>query len=188
MVQKKFIHETELKHDSFRLGGMILESGYRPDFLVGIWRGGCFPGAYVQEFLGYHGVKTDHIAIRTRRYSETEIDSAAETVEIYGLQYIVERAQSDSKVLFVDDVFDTGITLQAVEQELKTRTLNAVHNIKIATVYYKQLRNKTPRKPDFYVHETDAWLVFPHEYQGLSHEEITQGKGEEEAKFFKEKP
>jgi len=151
---------------------------------VGIWRGGSVPGINVQEFLAYHGVKADHIAIRTKRYSESELDSAAETVEVYGLQYIVERAQADSKVLFVDDVFDTGITLQAVEQELKTRTSNVVHDLKIATVYYKPLRNKTSRKPDFYVHETDSWLVFPHEFQGLTSEEIKEGKGEEVAKIF----
>ncbi|HLD79621.1 MAG TPA: phosphoribosyltransferase family protein [Candidatus Nanoarchaeia archaeon] len=188
MVEKQFIQSEEFYLDSLRLGRIVLDSGYRPDFLVGLWRGGSTPGINVQEFLAYHGVRTDHIAIRTRRYSESEIDTAAEKVEVYGLQYIIERAKANSKVLFVDDVYDTGLTLQAVVEELKTGTANAVHDLKIATVYYKPRRNKTSRKPDFYIHETDAWLVFPHEFQGLTLDEIKEGKGEEVAKHFKRTP
>jgi len=63
--EKYFINEQELICDSFRLGAQIFESGYRPDFIVGIWRGGSTVGIYVQECLQYLGVKTDHISIRT---------------------------------------------------------------------------------------------------------------------------
>ncbi|MFT7532705.1 MAG: hypothetical protein ACI9FD_003738, partial [Gammaproteobacteria bacterium] len=41
----------------------------------------------------------------------------------------------------------------------------------------KPNNNKTDRVPDFYLHETDHWLVFPHELKGLSDEEINQNKG-----------
>jgi hypoxanthine phosphoribosyltransferase len=62
---KRYIQEQELLEDSFRLAVQIYESGYRPDFIVGVWRGGSAVGIYVQECLQYLGVKTDHIAIRT---------------------------------------------------------------------------------------------------------------------------
>ena len=48
--------------------------------------------------------------------------------------------------------------------------------IRIATVYYKPTRNRSRLKPDFFVHETDRWLVFPHELQGLSEAEIAAHK------------
>ena len=34
------------------------------------------------------------------------------------------------------------------------------------------------RIPDYYIHETDQWLVFPHELQGLSMDEIRANKPE----------
>ncbi|MFT5611981.1 MAG: hypothetical protein ACI9LU_002489, partial [Polaribacter sp.] len=39
-------------------------------------------------------------------------------------------------------------------------------------------RNTTDYKPDFYIHETDKWLVFPHELRDLTLEEIKEGKPE----------
>ena len=44
--------------------------------------------------------------------------------------------------------------------------------VKVATVYYKPARNRTGGKPDFFVEETDDWLVFPHEICGLTDDEI----------------
>ena len=42
----------------------------------------------------------------------------------------------------------------------------------------KPNQNKTNRKPDYFIHETDKWLVFPHELEGLSAEEIIENKPE----------
>jgi len=63
--EKLFISAESLLRDSFELAMRIYRSGYRPSFLVGIWRGGAPVGIAVQEVLEYHGVQTDHIAIRT---------------------------------------------------------------------------------------------------------------------------
>ena len=50
--------------------------------------------------------------------------------------------------------------------------------IKVATPYFKPNKNQTNRRPDFYIHETEKWLVFPHELEGLSIEEIIEFKPE----------
>ena len=47
----------------------MLESGFRPTHLVGIWRGGAPIGIAVQEFFDVHGVECDHITIRTASYT-----------------------------------------------------------------------------------------------------------------------
>ena len=52
-------------HDAYRLGVQIYNSGFRPTFIVGLWRGGSSVGISVQECLQYLGVETDHICIRT---------------------------------------------------------------------------------------------------------------------------
>ena len=43
---------------------------------------------------------------------------------------------------------------------------------KIATLYYKPANNKTDIVPDFYLHSTNEWIVFPHELEGLTLDEI----------------
>ena len=59
MIEKQFITAQELLEDSFRLGGKILKSGFRPNFIVGIWRGGTPVGIAVQEVLDYFGIRHD---------------------------------------------------------------------------------------------------------------------------------
>ena len=50
--------------------------------------------------------------------------------------------------------------------------------IRVATPYFKPTKNKTNKTPDYFIHETDDWLVFPHELQGLSMDEIKENKPE----------
>ena len=64
-MEKKFISSNDTLLDSFKLAVKIYKSGFKPDFLVGRWRGGSTVGISVQEGLDYFGLKTDHIAIRT---------------------------------------------------------------------------------------------------------------------------
>ena len=43
---------------------------------------------------------------------------------------------------------------------------------------FKPSKNKTDRKPNYYIHETDKWLVFPHELDGLTVKELKENKPE----------
>lgn len=175
MEEKIYISAQQLLEDSFRLGAEILRSGFRPDFIVGIWRGGTPVGIAVQEFLDYFDVKTDHIAIRTSSYEG--IDKRSKQIRVHGLNYVVEQAGADDALLIVDDVFDTGLSIQAVLKHLKEKAgADLPGRVRVATVYFKPRRNVTDRVPDFYIHETEKWLIFPHELDGLTREEIFQHK------------
>ena len=175
MMDKHFISAEELLTDSFRLADQIFRSGFRPHFIVGVWRGGAPVGIAVQEYLDYMGVETDHIAIRTSSYYG--INQQDKEVRVHGLNYIIDHVNSDDELLLVDDVFDSGRSVIAIVDELKLKTrANLPETIKIATPYYKPDRNTTEIIPDYYVHETDRWLVFPHELAGLSSEEIAYAK------------
>ena len=50
--------------------------------------------------------------------------------------------------------------------------------IKVATPFFKPSKNQTDRRPDFFIHETDQWLIFPHELEGLTFEDIKENKPE----------
>ncbi|GAB4184573.1 MAG: phosphoribosyltransferase family protein [Wenzhouxiangellaceae bacterium] len=175
MTTKAFITAQSLLEDSYRLGYQILASDFRPRFIAGVWRGGAPIGIAVQELLDHHGAHADHIAIRTSSYIGME---QQKTVRVHGLEYIIENINASDSLLLVDDVFDSGRSLAAILDKLQARCRrNMPEVVKIATVYFKPKRNTTTLRPDYYVHCTDDWLVFPHELDGLSEQEIQQGKG-----------
>ena len=74
-------------------------------------------------------------------------------------------------------MFDSGRSIAAIIKSLETKLKkNAPSEIAVATVYYKPKKNTTDRAPDFYVKETEEWLVFPHEMQGCTLEELRANK------------
>ena len=175
-MEKHFIQSEKLLKDSFELAWQVYESGYRPNYIVGVWRGGAPIGIAVQEFLDVLGVKSDHIAIRTSHYSGVE--ERKNSVEVYGLNYLIKKIESEDSLLIVDDVHDTGASIEQIIKDLKKACKKNTPEIKVATPYFKPNNNETNRTPDYFLHETDQWLVFPHELQGLNIEEIVQNKPE----------
>ncbi len=186
-MEKIFIDANSLLEYSFQLAEIILEDGFRPDYIVGIWRGGTPVGIAVQEYLDYRGIETDHIAIRTSSY--TGIAQRSSRVRVHGLGYIIDNISYDDNLLILDDVFDTGLSIDAVLRELREKCRrNTPETIKVGTVYYKPGKRKTERVPDYYVHSTDDWLVFPHELHGLTVKEIREGKPDSIARLFQDDP
>ncbi|MHB8813761.1 MAG: phosphoribosyltransferase [Steroidobacteraceae bacterium] len=175
MTEKVFVSAESLLRDSMELAVRIVRSGFRPTFLVALWRGGAPIGISVQEVLEYHGIHADHVAIRTSTH--TGIDERSDTVRVHAIDYLVSRLTFEDRLLLIDDVFDSGRSLEAVIRELERRCRrNLPGSIRIATAYYKPSRNRTALAPDYFVRQTDSWLVFPHEIQGLTREEILAQK------------
>jgi len=182
-MNKVFISAESLLRDALELGLRIARSDFRPTFLVAIWRGGAPIGITVQEVLEYNGIQCDHIAIRTSSY--TGIAQQAKTVRVHAVDYLVSQLTAEDQLLLIDDVFDSGRSIEAVVDELKRRCRrNMPERVRIATAYYKPARNRSSLVPDFYVRSTDDWLVFPHEVQGLTREEILAHKPVDESFFL----
>ena len=102
---------------TFKLAWQVYESGYRPNYIIGVWRGGAPIGIAVQEFLDILKVPSDHIAIRTSYYKG--IGETHERVQVYGLNYVIKQVESEDSLLIVDDVHDTGISVQQIISDLK---------------------------------------------------------------------
>ena len=174
MVEKTYLTADQLLEDSWKLARKVIDSDFRPTHIVGIWRGGAPVGIAVQELLDYNGIECDHIAIRTSSY--TGIDEQRE-VRVYALGYLIDTLNPEDRLLVIDDVFDSGRSIEAFLRELAHRCRNNMpRTIKIATTYYKPSRNRTDLEPDYFVHETEDWLVFPHEICGLTEDEIRANK------------
>ncbi len=180
-MNERFIAANDLLRDSFQLAADIFEDGFRPDFLVGLWRGGSAVGIAVQEGLDYFGVPTDHIALRTSytgapRYEQ--MVSSADSIRVHGMRYLHEKLCAHHSMLIVDDVYSTGSSVKAVIKQLAKKTRrNMPGDIRIATVWYRPTE-KTLQTPDYYVHETDQWLVLPYEMSGFTIEELRENRPE----------
>lgn len=166
MPTKDYINAQTLNHDSFALAKKIYESGLVPDAIIVLWRGGSLVGMAVQEFFTYKGIACYHTIVKTSAYQD--IDQRTQ-VQVENMDHVLANLTPESQVLLVDDIFDTGSTMAAVKNIIAKVT----RKIKVATVFYKPSRCLVDFAPDFYLHQTDRWLVLPHELVGLSTEEIT---------------
>jgi uncharacterized protein len=180
-MTERFIAADDLLRDSFQLAANIYEAGFEPDFLVGLWRGGSAVGIAVQEGLDYFGTRTDHIAIRTSYTGAagySQMVNKANSIRVHGLQYLLENLSAHHSLLIVDDVYSTGSSVNAVIKQLALKTRrNLPQDIRIATVWYRPTE-KTLRTPDYFVHETDDWLVLPYELSGFSIDELRENRPE----------
>jgi hypoxanthine phosphoribosyltransferase len=177
MSEKQYLSAQQLLEDSFRLGAEIIKDGFRPSIMIAIWRGGVPMGIAVQELLAWYGIETDHISIRTSSYSG--IDGHAAEIRIHGMNYLIKNCTREDSLLIVDDVFDTGLTIDAVIAHLQDNArLNTPHDIRVAVPYYKPTRKQTERVPDYYLYETAQWLKYPHSLEGLSIEEVAANRPE----------
>ena len=180
-MKKQFLHEQQLILDSFELGVKIFESGFKPTFIVGLWRGGSTVGIYVQECLQTLGIETDHIAIRTSYRGapsyESMVAAPESNIRVHGTEYLLESLNAEDGLLIVDDVFSTGLSIQSVVKRLQKRLkLNMPKQTKVATLYQRPSYRKTKFTPDYCLIDTDDWLVFPYEMSGLTRDEIDQHK------------
>jgi len=179
-MQKKFITAEELLLDSYRLSMQIYQSGFRPDFIVGLWRGGSPVGIAVQDCLDYLGIKTDHISLRTSYRgldSYQQMISDSDNIRVHGTQYLLDNLNAENRLLIIDDVFSSGLSVQAVINRLQQKLrLNMPEDVRVAVPWYKPAQNKTQRAPDYYLYETEDWLVLPYELNGLSEAEIAEHK------------
>ncbi|MGB1261266.1 MAG: phosphoribosyltransferase [Cognaticolwellia sp.] len=174
-MEKRYITAQELLEDSFRVAAKVFEDGFRPQFIVGIWRGGAPIGIAVQEYFDFKKVETDHIAVRTSSYYG--INQQSKEIKVHGLHYIIENANADDGLLIVDDVFDSGRSIDALITQMKKLTRNNMpKDVRIACPWYKPQNSKVDIVPDYYIHESAEWLVFPHELSGLTSDEIAHGK------------
>ena len=165
MSEKEYVGPLSLQHDAFHLAARIVASGYRPEVLLVLWRGGTPIGIIIHEFLLYKGIETYHAALTAASY--TGIEQQVEP-RIEHLESVLEFVKPGSRVLLVDDIFDTGRTIKKVKDLLRERT----DQVKVATLYYKEHKNMTDIVPDFYLRKTEKWIVFPHELMDLTLDEV----------------
>lgn len=173
--KKTLISANELLSASFALARQVRDSGYRPTLILGVWRGGAPIAIAIHEYFAHLGEQVDHWPLRMAAYSG--IDSHRGEVSLDGFDALLSLIDPQSRLLVVDDVFDSGSTMQALTSRLNQHFGSDIPEIRIATPWFKPARNKTSIRPHFYLHETTDWIVFPHELCDLSESELASKLG-----------
>ena len=188
MAEEKFyITPDSLRRDSVAVARQLYDAGYQPNRIIGLWRGGAPIGLYVHEALKVldKDHRVDYIPVITHAYGDG-IDKPLDRVQVQGLDSLATMTRKSDNVLVVDDVWDTGGSIDEffkVFQQVTRRQFP--DNVRVATVYYKPGRNKSQRKPDYFIHETDRWLVFPHEFGDCTPDEIETHYGSDIATLLR---
>lgn len=150
--QKKVITADQIGSLCEQLYAQISADNFKPDLIIGLSRGGLVP-------LGYLSGETmfDMRNVITIGLKSYEKSKQSDISIIFPLQQ--EVIKSAKSILVVDDLVDTGKTILFITKLLKEHNPHA--NIKVATLLYKP--TSALCSPDYYVQETDQWIVFPWE-------------------------
>ena len=125
----------------------IGRSGFKPDIIVGVSRGGWVPARVLSDLLDNSNLANVRVEFYTGIY---------ETAKKPVITQPVSLPVKDKRILVVDDIVDSGESLRLVCDMLSREA----REVKIVTLYYKPW---SVLKPDYYCRETDAWVVFPWE-------------------------
>lgn len=167
-MDKRFLDARAYLGDCWQLAHRICSTdSWRPEVVLGLWRGGAPAALAVHEYLVAVGFPCRSAVIKCSSY--TAIGEHQSTVRFEGVEGFLATVKSGTRVLIVDDVFDSGWTCQAAIRLLKAHGAES----RTATVYWKPSANQTAIRPDYFAAKTDEWLVFPHEIEGLSSEELS---------------
>lgn len=141
------------------LARQLIADNYKPDYIVGLTRGGLVPAVLLSQYLS---VPMETLKISLRDSIETETNC-----------WMAEDAYKGVKILVVDDINDSGATLNWLRKDWESSCLtrehdweNVWHNtVKFAVITDNLASNATV---DYSVKEVnkaenDVWLVYPWE-------------------------
>jgi len=192
-MKKDFLHYDVMRNNAIKLAYNIYNAGFRPDVIYVSLRGGACLGNIISEFFKVVHKSSArpvyYAAVVARSYTDV---ANAERVRVDGWTYSPEHLRVGDKVLLVDEIFDTGRTMNHLAQIILDKGIPR-GDLKIAVHDYKYFFDKTyqlPIQPDYWcrkhdmsIYDKPQWIHYmSHELVGLSGDEIDEQyyKGEPE--------
>ncbi|MDR0494824.1 MAG: phosphoribosyltransferase [Treponema sp.] len=183
-MKKEFLQFDTVRNNGIKLAFRIYSAGFVPDIIYVSLRGGAYLGNMISEYFKvvHKGERPVYYAAVVAR-SYTDVAKATK-IQIDGWTYPPERLKKGNKVLLVDDIFDTGRTINHLARIILDRGIQrsdmkiAVHDYKVFT----DKPNQLPIQPDYWCrkHEMttkdeECWVHYmSHELVGLSQAEIQE--------------
>jgi hypoxanthine phosphoribosyltransferase len=146
-VNKQHLTWTQIEDLAIRLADRLTD-GY--EVMLVITRGGMVPACIISERLNLRNILVAAVMFYTGQERTLE--------KPIFLQFPADPLLNRRRVLIVDDVWDSGRTIMAVRE----RVLDAGGYPETAVLHYKPAHSAYPEtRPEYYVDETDAWIVYP---------------------------
>jgi len=174
-----------------KLAHKILQDGFIPDVIYVSLRGGAYMANVISEYFkiarkNYRPVL--YASVVSRSYSDIR---QHDKVMVDGWTYSPEHLRAGDKILLIDDIFDSGRTINHLVELLLEKGIPR-KDIKVVVHDYKYFtyhENQLPIQPDYWCRkfeitkpEEDRWIHY------MSHELIGLSKEELEEHYFKEDP
>lgn len=182
---KEFLPYETVRNDALKIAHKIFQDGFIPDVIYASLRGGAYMANVISEYFKILASKEKfhpvlYAGVVARSYSDVANHTK---VFIDGWTYPPQNLRPGDKILLIDDIFDSGNTINCLVKELmNSRGIPredikvVVHDYKYFTYYEKQL----PIQPDYWCRkfeitkpEENRWIHYlSHELVGLTNEEL----------------
>jgi hypoxanthine phosphoribosyltransferase len=181
-MKKEFLTYDTVRDNALKLAGRIFNEGFLPDVIYVSLRGGAYLGNVISEYFKIVNRRerpTYYAAVVARSYSDVRKPGR---IKVEGWTYAPEHLRIGDKVLLVDDIFDSGETINhlagiILEKSIPREDLKvAVHDYK----FFYDRPNQLPIQPDYWcrkhelsIHDEDTWIHYlSHELVGLTKDEL----------------
>lgn len=177
-MHKEFVPYDMIRDNAIKMAYRIYRDGFIPDIIYVSLRGGAYMGNVISEYFKFitgEAKPVFYAAVVARSYTDV---STQEEIKIDGWTYSPDLLKGGEKVLLVDDVYDSGRTVNYLTEELLRRGLMR-DDIKVVVHDYKvrhYLPDTLPIHPDYYCRkievltaEDETWIHYmSHELVGLT--------------------
>jgi len=190
-MKKEFLPYEMVRNNALKMAHRIYHDGFIPDVIYVSLRGGVYLGNVISEYF-----KVVQRRERPVYYAAVVAKSyvgirESDEVKVEGWTYLPESLRTGDKVLLVDDIFDSGKTINHLANMIMEKGIPR-KDLKVAVHDYKYFYNKAdqfPIQPDYWcrkhelsIKDEDMWIHYTsHELIGLTRDEL-------EKHYFKQDP
>ncbi|MDR1128337.1 MAG: phosphoribosyltransferase [Treponema sp.] len=183
-MEKQFLPYDVVRNNALKLAYRIYQDGFIPDVIYVSLRGGAYLGNVISEYFKIlrrqkEGRPVYYAAVVARSYTGV---GEADEIKVEGWTYNPKYLRIGDRVLLVDDIFDTGRTVNHLTRIILEKGIPR-KDIKVAVHDYKYFPGKPsqlPIQPDYWCRkfelsdsDEDMWIHYlSHELVGLSSEEL----------------
>jgi hypoxanthine phosphoribosyltransferase len=190
-MKKEFLPYDVVRNNALKLAHRIYHDGFIPDVIYVSLRGGAYLGNVISEYFKIvrkSGRPVYYAAVVARSYTGVR---ESDQVKVEGWTYAPEHLRIGDKVLLVDDIFDSGKTINHLTKIILEKGIPR-DDVKVAVHDYKYIYDKPeqlPIQPDYWcrkhelsLDDEDLWIHY------MSHELVGLSPGELEAHYYAHDP
>ena len=159
-MNKKYFNWDTITSMTMKIASQIRKSNWRPDYIVGLTRGGLVPAVLLSHELD---IPCDTLKVALRDGDEQEHNYA-----------MAEDAYNGKKILIVDDINDTGETLLWIQEDWRNGVFPGNErwediwgsNVRVAVLHDNmpsKFQNVTYVASEINKNKDPQWIVYPWE-------------------------